>query len=175
MYLVQACNGYSVCSLDSNPATAAVGATMPPPSAAQCSNGMDDDGDGKIDYPADPGCSSAADASESSSSDGGTGGGGGTSSCGTALTALLGTDCHSMGTDTTGNTIYCNGPMTKSAKYGDTVTTAGCSTSSGGGSGSGGGCGNGTCESSESSASCPADCGSGGGGCPTFAHYMGSS
>lgn len=32
--------------------------------APQCSDGIDNDGDGKIDYPADPGCSSASDTSE---------------------------------------------------------------------------------------------------------------
>ncbi len=32
--------------------------------AAACSNGVDDDGDGLADYPADPGCASAADVSE---------------------------------------------------------------------------------------------------------------
>jgi hypothetical protein len=31
----------------------------------ECSNGVDDDGDGRIDYPADPGCSALASASES--------------------------------------------------------------------------------------------------------------
>ena len=36
----------------------------PPPPAAACANGKDDDGDGKIDYPADPGCESAADTDE---------------------------------------------------------------------------------------------------------------
>jgi hypothetical protein len=34
-------------------------------SATQCSNGIDDDGDGKVDYPNDPGCSSSSDTSES--------------------------------------------------------------------------------------------------------------
>jgi RTX calcium-binding nonapeptide repeat (4 copies) len=34
-----------------------------PPKAA-CSNGQDDDGDGRTDYPADPGCSSASDEDE---------------------------------------------------------------------------------------------------------------
>lgn len=32
---------------------------------AQCSDGIDNDADGNTDYPADPGCASAADASES--------------------------------------------------------------------------------------------------------------
>lgn len=36
----------------------------PPPPPAVCANGLDDDQDGKIDYPADPGCSSATDDSE---------------------------------------------------------------------------------------------------------------
>jgi hypothetical protein len=39
------------------------GSVAPP--AAQCADGVDNDGDGKTDYPADPGCSSAADDSES--------------------------------------------------------------------------------------------------------------
>lgn len=37
----------------------------PPPSAGQCSDKKDNDGDGKTDYPADPGCSSAGDTTES--------------------------------------------------------------------------------------------------------------
>jgi uncharacterized protein YkwD len=36
----------------------------PPPPAPACSNGKDDDGDGLVDYPADPGCTSAADTDE---------------------------------------------------------------------------------------------------------------
>jgi subtilisin family serine protease len=39
--------------------------TPPPPPAPACSNGVDDDGDGKVDFPADPGCSSALDNDES--------------------------------------------------------------------------------------------------------------
>jgi hypothetical protein len=34
------------------------------PATAACSNGVDDDGDGQVDFGADPGCASAADASE---------------------------------------------------------------------------------------------------------------
>ena len=37
----------------------------PPPSAGQCADKKDNDGDGKTDYPADPGCSSAGDTTES--------------------------------------------------------------------------------------------------------------
>ncbi|MDX6398224.1 MAG: hypothetical protein QOJ43_1632 [Gaiellaceae bacterium] len=40
------------------------GSTPPPPPAAACSNRVDDDGDGKVDYPADPGCTSAGDTDE---------------------------------------------------------------------------------------------------------------
>jgi len=40
------------------------GSPAPPPPKATCENGMDDDGDGKIDYPADRGCESAADTDE---------------------------------------------------------------------------------------------------------------
>jgi uncharacterized protein YkwD len=36
----------------------------PPPPTYACSNGKDDDGDGKVDYPADPGCSSTTDNDE---------------------------------------------------------------------------------------------------------------
>lgn len=39
--------------------------TEVPASAKQCSNGKDDDRDGKRDYPGDPGCSSRTDSSES--------------------------------------------------------------------------------------------------------------
>ena len=37
---------------------------IPPPPAKQCEDGVDNDGDGLIDYPADPGCSSSGDDSE---------------------------------------------------------------------------------------------------------------
>ena len=40
------------------------GAATPPPSNPACSDGIDNDGDGKIDYPADPGCESSTDTSE---------------------------------------------------------------------------------------------------------------
>ncbi len=46
-------------------------------SAPQCFDGLDNDGDGKIDYPNDPGCSSPNDDDETDSSPGGGGGGGG--------------------------------------------------------------------------------------------------
>ncbi len=36
----------------------------PPPPSYACSNGVDDDGDGKIDYPADPGCTGVTDTNE---------------------------------------------------------------------------------------------------------------
>lgn len=41
------------------------GFSSPNPVLPQCSNGLDDDGDGQVDYPADPGCSSPTDTSES--------------------------------------------------------------------------------------------------------------
>ena len=37
---------------------------MPPPPAPQCDDGIDNDGDGLIDYPADPGCTSSSDDDE---------------------------------------------------------------------------------------------------------------
>lgn len=55
-----------------------------------------------------------------------------TGACSNALLALLGTDCHYMFPDSTGNRIFCNGPMTKSAKEGDTVAATGCSAPGGG-------------------------------------------
>ena len=57
--------------------------------------------------------------------------GGYTGSCPSNLGALLGSGCHYMYNDTSGNSVYCNGEMTKSAKAGDTAATEGCS--SGGG------------------------------------------
>ncbi|MEY4747346.1 MAG: hypothetical protein RLZZ416_395 [Candidatus Parcubacteria bacterium] len=50
---------------------------MPPVSSAQCSDGLDNDADGKIDFPADGGCSSASDDSETGSGGGAAGGSGG--------------------------------------------------------------------------------------------------
>ncbi|MBA2346716.1 MAG: hypothetical protein H0V81_00335 [Solirubrobacterales bacterium] len=41
-----------------------------PPATPQCSDGVDNDGDGKIDFPNDPGCSSASDNSEADSGSG---------------------------------------------------------------------------------------------------------
>jgi hypothetical protein len=68
----------------------------------------------------------------SSSQCGGGSGGGGYSSCPSSLAAenMLGSGCHSMGTD-----YYCDGPMTKSAKSSDTATTLGCTGGSYSGSG----------------------------------------
>ncbi|MBA2460357.1 MAG: hypothetical protein H0V45_01100 [Actinobacteria bacterium] len=43
--------------------TSTTGGATPPPTYA-CSNERDDDGDGKVDYPADPGCASASDTDE---------------------------------------------------------------------------------------------------------------
>jgi hypothetical protein len=37
---------------------------VPSPSSAACSNGVDDDADGKVDYPADPGCYARSDNDE---------------------------------------------------------------------------------------------------------------
>lgn len=44
--------------------TVTVGAPPPPPPAAACADGADNDGDGLVDYPADPGCTSATDTDE---------------------------------------------------------------------------------------------------------------
>lgn len=43
--------------------------TPPTPSVSACSDGIDNDGDGKSDYPADPGCQSAGDNDESNPAD----------------------------------------------------------------------------------------------------------
>ena len=53
------------------------------------------------------------------------------SSCSSQLISLLGDGCHQMSTDSSGSQIYCDGPMTKSAKSGDATTTAGCASSGG--------------------------------------------
>ena len=50
-------------------------------------------------------------------------GGGG---CPSSVLTLLGSGCHWMFTDQTGSPVYCNGPMTQSARSGDTVVTPGC-------------------------------------------------
>lgn len=42
----------------------AIGTYPPPVTPAQCADGADNDNDGKIDYPADPGCASASDDNE---------------------------------------------------------------------------------------------------------------
>ncbi|MBI2056607.1 MAG: hypothetical protein HYT37_04520 [Candidatus Sungbacteria bacterium] len=163
---------------------------QPQPQVVQCSDGRDNDGDGKTDYPADPSCYGPNDNDEyypisgtstnppssgscpsgqfwngstcvagegeggrsSECSDGvdndrdgytdgqdygcggNEGGAGGYSSCDSGLIALLGTGCHSMYTDSSGNQVYCDGPMTKSAKKGATSVTTGCQGSTGGGS-----------------------------------------
>ena len=49
------------------------------------------------------------------------------SGCDSALLGLLGSGCHQMYTDSSGNSIFCDGPMTKSAKRGDIATIPGCS------------------------------------------------
>jgi hypothetical protein len=49
-----------------------------------------------------------------------------TSSCSQSLINLLGSGCHWMYSDSSGRGIYCDGPMSKSAKEGDTATKAGC-------------------------------------------------
>ena len=51
---------------------------IPISARVQCNDLIDNDGDGKIDYPADPGCSSSIDTDETDVSSGGAGGGGGT-------------------------------------------------------------------------------------------------
>lgn len=86
-----------------------------------------------------PGTSVVKDCREAYISSCTTGGGTSTSTvpstdCSLELKSLLGDGCHQMYTDTSGNIIFCDGPMTKSAKRGDTTTTTGC-TSPGGSSG----------------------------------------
>lgn len=160
----------------------------PPGTRAQCSDGVDNDNDGKIDYPADPSCYGGDDNDEFYPP-GGTGtqppyygdtacqeleslisgchsmsespnarfdssmtryvivgtrevkncstnfipGCSGTSSTGggclTELIGLLGSGCHYMYNDSSGRAVYCDGPMSKSAKAGDTTAAAGCSSS----------------------------------------------
>lgn len=47
--------------------------------------------------------------------------------CESALVALLGEGCHFMYNDSFSNSVYCNSAMTLSAKKGDTTVTQGCS------------------------------------------------
>ncbi|TSC64484.1 MAG: peptidase, CARDB domain repeat-containing [Parcubacteria group bacterium Gr01-1014_106] len=90
-----------------------------------CADGIDNDNDGAIDFPADTGCYGADDQDEAYYPPSGTS----TSSCSASLVSLLGTGCHYMYTDASGRSIYCDGPMTQSAKDGDAAVTAGCSSS----------------------------------------------
>ncbi len=55
--------------------TSGGGSVLPPFTSAQCWDGIDNDGDGKVDYPADNSCSDRGDNTEGE--DGGSGGGGG--------------------------------------------------------------------------------------------------
>mgnify|MGYP001610870486 CR=1 FL=1 len=103
-----------------------------PGTKPQCSDGLDNDNDGQIDYPADSSCYGPDDYDEYYPPPGVSPGptyspGPGGSSCSKSLISLLGDGCHQMYTDLSGRQIYCDGPMTKSAKEGDSVTTPGCS------------------------------------------------
>ena len=103
---------------------ACVSTTSTTQGQSACSDGKDNDGDGFIDYPSDTGCYGPADSDETPGTYTTTG-----STCDSSLTALLGTGCHYMYNDSSGSQTFCDGPMTKSAKRGDAVTTAGCSSS----------------------------------------------
>jgi hypothetical protein len=46
------------------------GYTPPPPPVAACGDGLDNDGDGLVDYPADPGCTSTSDTDETDTTSG---------------------------------------------------------------------------------------------------------
>jgi peptidoglycan hydrolase-like protein with peptidoglycan-binding domain/protocatechuate 3,4-dioxygenase beta subunit len=96
-----------------------------------------------------------------------------TSSCSSSLIALLGDGCHWMYSGTDGRAIYCDGPMTVSAKEGDTATSSGCTSGS-----STTACNyNGICDAGESSGSCPGDCYTAvtTGTCPSGYHYHSES
>lgn len=69
------------------------------PATADCSDGIDNDFDGAIDYPADPGCSSASDTSEVDSSSGSTQCSDGVDNDGDGLVDLADSGC-SDATDT---------------------------------------------------------------------------
>lgn len=59
------------------------------------------------------------------------------SACDIPLKNLLGDGCHYMYNDVSEAQVFCNGPMTMSAKRGDAATTPGCQPPSGGGGGGG--------------------------------------
>ncbi len=84
----------------------------------QCSDGIDNDYDGAIDS-ADTSCTTPPPGPTYSPGPGG-------SSCSQSLINLLGNGCHWMSNDSSGRAVYCDGPMSKSAKEGDTAATVGC-------------------------------------------------
>jgi len=46
--------------------------------------------------------------------------------CDSGLISLLGSGCHNMYTDSAGIPVFCDGPMSKSARRGDSVAQSGC-------------------------------------------------
>ncbi|MGI8911283.1 MAG: G8 domain-containing protein [Rubrobacteraceae bacterium] len=58
-------SGTVLAKASSRQASAQLKVRVPPPPSPQCADGRDNDGDGKTDHPADPGCSSVTDGSES--------------------------------------------------------------------------------------------------------------
>lgn len=75
---VEGCNSNLVCEIGSNESVANCPSDC---TNFQCSNGLDDDGDGSVDYPNDPHCDSALDNRESADGGGSSSGGTGEASC----------------------------------------------------------------------------------------------
>ncbi len=171
-YQVRACN-INGCSMPSNIVIVTYsGTTTPPPpppstTKPQCSDGVDNDNDGKIDYPSDTGCYGADDNDEAMAS---------TATCSpeTCYDAVYCTDGKDNDADGFidsadpgcggGSTSTCDGTADSSqanctAISGCTWDPSGyCYTSSSGGGTTTTSCGDHICNGSETSATCPADC-----------------
>lgn len=80
--------------------------------SVQCSDGTDNDGDGKIDYPNDPGCASSGDDNETDPSSGGGGGGGGGGGSGSAIATQVNPSLGGGGGGSSGQVLGVTTPTT---------------------------------------------------------------